>query len=418
MAPELVNPIPSHEIAAWLRSLGRTFQRDPDGPGSEAREARIRSRWDPERAWGVSDRGRWVATLATEPRQMTVPGSERGAPDVVVDAVTAVTVAATHRRRGLMGRMLTDSLRSARERREPISALIAAEWPIYGRFGYAPAAFSADYELLRSRPGARCEGDPSRLRQLERDELGEIAPALYAAARVERAGQLDRPSWWWEQVLGLDGYGAREGAPVNWLVHEGEQGPDGLVGWSPGKGGFAGLLPPLGTVEAHLATAAEDAYRDIWAYLTGLDGVDTVRLGGRPVDERARWLLGDGRMLVMRSQTDFLWLRLLDVPAALVARRYALAGEVKLEVIDLEGDRFAAGRYALEIDAQGRACCEPTAAPAEVEITQRALAAAYLGGVRLAQLAPGAARELAPGALARLELMLSTPLAPWNATWF
>ncbi len=100
--------------------------------------------WDPARAWGVRDRGQWVATLRTEERALSVPGMGDETGDLRVDALTNVTVSATHRRRGLMSRMLGGSLRTARERGDAISILIAAEWPIYCRSGYAPATLSAD----------------------------------------------------------------------------------------------------------------------------------------------------------------------------------------------------------------------------------------------------------------------------------
>jgi predicted acetyltransferase len=91
-----------------------------------------------------------------------------------------------------MARMLGESLAAARARGDAISVLIAAEWPIYGRFGYAPATLSADYILHRSRPGANCSGDPTRVRQVEREEFGDVAPAVYSAARRQQAGQIDR----------------------------------------------------------------------------------------------------------------------------------------------------------------------------------------------------------------------------------
>jgi predicted acetyltransferase len=417
VAVELVNPVAAEEIEAWARAMATTFLHDPTASEATWQVGILRDRWHPERAWGARERGRWVATLRTEPRSMTVVGSERGAPDLEIDALTNVTVAATHRRRGLMSQLLSSSLRAAHERGEAASALIAAEWPIYGRFGYAPATLSADYELLRSRPGARCEGDPSRLRQVEREEFGALAPDVFGAARRQRAGQLDRPGWWWANRFGLEGREPAHELPKSLFVHEGERGPDGLLGWSPADS-WAGLLPPLGGVAASLTAASDDAYRDLWAYLTGIDGVDTIVLNGRPADERARWMLADGRTLLMRRHFDFLWLRLLDVPAALSARRCAVEGELTLEVVDEDGDCFAAGRYALTAGADGMTVCERTGARADLRLTQRALAAAYLGGFALSGMAPGAARELRQGALTRLEAMLATPLAPWNATWF
>ncbi len=418
MAVELVNPVTVDEVGGWSRAMATTFLRDPDGPDAARRVAMLRDRWDPERAWGGREDGRWVATLRSEARRMTVAGCEHGAPDLQIDALTNVTVAATHRRRGLMREMLSASLRAAHERGEAVSALIAAEWPIYGRFGYAPATLSADYELLRARPGASCDAPPSRLRQVEREQFAALAPDVFAAARRRRAGQLDRPRWWWAHQFGLDGHEPAKEAPKNLLVHDGGEGPDGLVGWGPTDGGWVGLLPPLGRIDASLTAATDEAYRDIWAYLTGIDGVEAVTLHGRPVDERVRWLLADARTLMMSRHFDFLWLRLLDIPVALGARRCAVEGELTLEILDTDGEGFAAGRYTLAADRSGVTVCERTRNPADVELSQRALASAYLGGFRLASLAPWAARELRSGALARLDAMLATPLAPWNTTWF
>ena len=419
MAPmaEIVNPVPAEEIPGWTRALAATFLGDPDGAGTARRTELLRRGWEPERAWGARERGRWVATLRTEARSLTVPGAGSATGEITADALTNVTVAGTHRRRGLMSGMLNGSLRAARERGDALSILIAAEWPIYGRFGYAPATASADYVLRRSRAGGTCDGDLALVRQVERDEFGELAPTVYDSARRRRPGQLDRDARWWNRVLGRDGYAPSDELPHNWLVHDGEDGPDGLLAWKAG-GGF-GLIPPLGGVEVwDLATAGDAAYRDLWSYLGGIDGVDEVSVSGRPVDEPVRWLLGDARTLVMRQLVDFLWLRILDVPAALAARRYAVPGEVVLGVKDDEGEGFAAGRYVLRADGDAAECSRTDRDP-DVELTQRGLASIYLGGFRLAeQRLASVARERTPGALARVDVMFSTPLAPWNATWF
>jgi predicted acetyltransferase len=414
---QVVNPIPVEDVPGWVGAMVSTFLGDPDGPQTIRRIDMLTRSWDPTRAWGVRDGGRWVATLRTESRALAVPGVGDGTSDLWVDAVTNVTVAATHRRRGLMRRMLEDSLRAARERGDALSILIAAEWPLYGRFGYAPATLSTDYILRRGRPGGTSPGDPTRVRQVEREEFGEVAPAVYAAARRRRVGQIDRDAQWWNRVLGRDGYAPSEELPHNWFVHAGDDGPDGLLGWK--ASGHIGLVPPLGAVEVwDLTSASDEAYQNLWSYLSGIDGIDEVSLSNRPVDEPVRWLLGDARALVMSQQVDFLWLRLLDVPAALSARRYAVSGEVVLEVLDDDAPGFVSGRYRLCAEGD-EVVCEPTEQDADVEITQRALASIYLGGFRLGELRiTGMARERTSGALARLDLMFSIPIAPWNATWF
>jgi len=163
--------------------------------------------------------------------------------------------------------------------------------------------------------------------------------------------------------------------------------------------------------------ATDDAYRDLWALLSGLDVIGKIRLPDRPVDEQVRWLLPDGRALKRTYSGDHTWLRLLDVPAALSARRYTVPGRVVLDVV---GDSmgFADGRVRLEADGAD-AECAPSDAAADLRLSHRALAAAYLGGRSLRELAiGGGVDELSPGALGRADAMFGTGLAPWNATGF
>jgi predicted acetyltransferase len=129
-------------------------------------------------------------------------------------------------------------------------------------------------------------------------------------------------------------------------------------------------------------------------------------------------LLPDGRALEQSAIVDFLWVRLLDVPAALAARRYALPGEVVLDVVDEDTGRYGAGRFSLTADGPDVSCA-PTQRPADVRLSQRALAASYLGGHRLQQRTVlGDVEELTPGAVQRVDTMFATAVAPWNQTWF
>jgi predicted acetyltransferase len=414
---ELVHPVPVEELPAWQRSMATAFLRDPDDPGIVHWLEPLRRRWVPEQAWGARAAGRWVATLRTESRRLTVPGPGAATRELTAAAITNVTVAATHRRQGLMRAMLGDALRDARERGDPLSILIAAEWPIYDRFGYAPATFTVDYALRRARPGSTPPGDPSRVREVAREEFAAVAAAVFEAGRAQRPGQVERGPHLWQGTLGGDGLPPMPGLPHHWFLHEGEDGPDGLLAWK--ADGLGSLLPPFPHVDVWLlATATAAAYEDMWAYLGGLDIVEEVRLGLRPVDEPVRWRLGDGRTLVSGDVVDFLWLRVLDVPAALAGRRYAVDGELVLEVADASGLGFASGRFRLA--AQGdEVSCEPTTRAAELVLGERALASIYLGGVHPAVLAAaGAIREEVAGALVRAGAMFASPLAPWNQTWF
>ena len=416
--PQIVHPFPADQIDGWVRTMSATFLEEA---GDDAHQRWVQSLtrdWDPGRAWGVIDRGRCVATLRTLPRTITVPGAGATTRLLPVDALTQVTVAATHRRRGLLSRMLGESLAAARERGDALSILIAAEWPIYGRFGYGPAVLETNLTLYPRRAGGRVtSAEPGRVRQVEREEFGTIAPDVFAAARRLRAGQVDRDQPWWDRELGLGGYPKNTALPYNWLVHEGDDGPDGLLAWSATRG--FGSLPPMGAVRALGPFAANDvAYRNLWSYLSGLDAVDEIALPNRPADEAIRWLLGDGRTLVLTEQSDSMWLRLLDVPAALEARGYAVSGELVLEVVD-DGAPSVAGRYRLSVDGDA-VQCEPTGDDPDLTVTQPALASVYLGGMGglRPRLLEGAVAEHTPGALSRADAMLVTPLVPWNATDF
>jgi predicted acetyltransferase len=415
--PEFVHPVPRDDARNFLRTLATTFLENPYEEQFEKYAQRWLRNWDNYRVWGYRDAGRYVATLGTEPRMLTVPGPRGSTRDLVADALTAVTVSATHRRRGFLSTMLGASLEAAKQRGDAVSILIAAEWPIYGRFGYSPAADGVTYAYHPRRPHAALPPPPAgSVRAVEPDELGDVAPRVFEQARRLRAGQVDRPHPWWDRRLGLDGYEPL-GKRATWYVHEGPDGIDGLLAWTATRG--FGLVGPLGAIRVEEFAATNDAaYRDLWAYLSGIDVVDEIVLDSRPVDEPIRWLLPDARSIMPQESFDYLWLRLLDVPAALSARAYAVPGRVVLDVVDDDLGGYARGRYVLEA-GDDDAKCTPTDEPAELRVSQRALASAYLGGFRLRhRTLVGEVTELVDGALDRADVMFATALAPWCQTGF
>jgi predicted acetyltransferase len=413
---ERVHPVSHEDSRAWVAALATTLLGTPYDDDFPRRVDRWTRDWDPDRTWAYRDSGRLVATLATEQRTLTVPGPDGGTRDVETDALTGVTVAATHRRQGLLTTMIGESLRAAKERGDALAILIAAEWPIYGRYGYAPAAFGAEYVYHSKRPNAALPAaPPGSLRQVEADEVGKIAPDMFDIARRRRPGQVDRRGLAWNRRLSLDGF-EPIGKQPNLILHEGPDGPDGLLAWRVTRD-FE-LNGDLGAVEVtDFVDTSEAAYRDMWAYLAAIDVVGEVKLTDRPVDEPIRWLLRDARALQLTSTYDFLWLRLLDVPAALSARSYAVPGRLVLDVRDDSLGGYGTGRFVLEADGAD-ATCVATDEPADLVVSQRALAACYLGGNRLRNVAIQGVEEVTPGALTRADLMFSVPLAPLNQTGF
>jgi predicted acetyltransferase len=310
--------------------------------------------------------------------------------------------------------MMADSLRVAKENGYAASILIAAEWPIYGRFGYAPAVLDSGYTYRPRRPmGGLPAPKAGSVRQVAPAELAAIAPAIFDRARRQRAGQVDRPGLWWDRTLGV-GF-EPVGKQSHWILHEGPDGPDGLLAWQVTRD--FDLTGEMGAITVpHFVTATDEAYRGLWGYLAGIDVIDEIFVDDRPVDEPIRWHLADARVLSYKHTFDYLWLRILDVPATLTARTYAVPGRLVLDVVDTDLGEFGAGRFVLEATESG-ADCEPTDAEPDLRISQRALAAAFLGGYRLHQMGH-LVEELVPGALDRADLMFSTPLPPWNQTGF
>ena len=416
---EIVHPVPVDAAADWLTALSTTLLGNPWDDTFGLRVDRWKREWDDVRTWGVRDHGRWVGTLATEQSRLTVPGRDGGTASVASDALTAVTVAATHRRRGLLTQMLTQSLQEARDRGDAVSILIAAEWQIYGRFGYAPGAWCANYSYYTRRAGAAMRpASTGFVRQVGTDELAEHAGAIYDRERALLPGGIDRAGSWWSRRLGAGGFDPIPDNRGNWIMHESDDGPDGFLCWRPAR--EFELNGKLGSVKVlEFAAASPTAYRNLFAYLAGLDAIEEVSLEARPTDEPARWLIKDGRALMQTELVDDLWLRILDLPATLEARGYAAPGRLVIEVVDADGAGFAAGRYELDVDEAGAAGCTPTTKSADLTVAQRTLASAYLGAQTLRALAvTDTVDEHTPHALARLDAMLATPRPPFNGTGF
>jgi predicted acetyltransferase len=107
------------------------------------------------------------------------------------------------------------------------------------------------------------------------------------------------------------------------------------------------------------------------------------------------------------SLAEGLWLRLVDLDAALRARGFGEGEPVVLEVGDALYERNAV-RWSVGPEP-GRTEAEP-----DVELDIADLASAYLGAFTFEQLAAaGRARELRPGGLARATALFATPMPPW-----
>jgi predicted acetyltransferase len=400
--PEIRHPTVD-DAADFLRSVNTTYLEPESKDAGRAEFWLDRIRPDLDRTWGAFDRGRAVGSLRSLPFELTVPGGGT----VPADGIAMVSVAATHRRRGLLTGMIGNALAAAADRGDAVSILMASEWPIYGRYGYGPATEAAEWRVDKLRAGSR--PPLGELDYVSRVELRAAAPPAYDRMRRLRAGGLDRPEYRWDRDFGL---AQAEGADPDWdgraVVHRDPAGEvDGYLRYHCTWG--SGAENTL-TID-ELVAATDSAYGDLWRFALSVDLITHVVARSRPVDEALPWLLTDGRFAKQTDRYDKLWVRPLDVPAALTARAYLAPGRVVLEVVDKAG--YAAGRFALDAGPDG-ASCVPTTASADLTLPVAALGSAYLGGHRLGTLAvAGLVDEHTPGALGTADRLLGTDRAPW-----
>jgi predicted acetyltransferase len=411
--PPTIEKFRTEDAAEFLTAMGMTFLLDPLPDGGAARAAH----WlqlaqpDPERTRAAYDAGRIVGTHRTMSTELTLPGGAT----VGSDSVAAVTVAPTHRRQGLLTRMMTEGLRGAAARGEPVSALYASEWPIYGRFGFGPATQAATWEVSRLR--AAPQPAPTGMELVTNAEAVELGRPVYDAARRRRAGGMSRPAYRWTTDFGLDrGEGAPPGFTGYAAVHRDAAGTvDGYLLWHPEDKWSNWRSDSVLHVD-ELVAANDEAYRQLWRFTFAVDLIVTVRAADRRVDEPLPHLPGIGRAAVQAERSDALWVRVLDVPVVLGARSYGTSGRVVLEVTDPAG--FAGGTYALEAGPDG-AACKPTGESAELTLPVGALGSAALGGYRLRALAEaGLLDEHRPGAVEAADRLLGTDLVPFCTLHF
>jgi predicted acetyltransferase len=400
-----LRPIDTRELTAFAQTAEAAFH-EPAPPDYVERLAEI---LDPERTLAVFDDGRPVATTAIYSRELAIPGAS-----VPAACVSQVGVLPTHRRRGLLTQLMRRQLDDVRaDGREALAILWASEPAIYGRFGYGIAARSATVKLRTA--GARIKpGMPApegRILLTGPDEaIDRIAP-FYDDLRRRRPGHLDRDAAWWRKRV-HDSERRDEGAgPLRAAIHER---PDGTVGgyvlYAVKKG--ADLDGPDGEVAVReLVTGGAAATAAVWSYLLGLDLTRRVTWDLAPADEPLAWIL-EGPQRPVVSVYENLWVRIVDVGAALSARRYLAPLDVVFEVDDAFCP-WNAGRWRLRA-GDGPARCARTDDAAHIRLAAAELGAAYLGGPTFATLADaGRVEELRPGALEAASAAFREPREPW-----
>lgn len=408
-----VRPVTASEFPDWLRAVNTGFLRPPT-----VTEGEVASRlphMDLARTHGVFDAGRCVATFRSFAQELTMVGGAT----VPSDAVTNVTVSPTHRRRGLLSRMMATDLAAAKDRGDVVATLIAAEYPIYGRYGFGPAAWTTEWEIDVPRAGLdpRWSGPSAadgggRIDLVDGAEVRKLGPALHDRLRARQHGAVSRGNRWWQLNTGED-----VPVPGSWTepfhaVYRNADGAvDGLLVYrADDKWGDA--KQPLNRASV-LGLIAETpaAERALWHFVCSIDWITTVRSGHRAPDDLLPLLLPDPRAARIVTQADWMWVRILDVVRALESRTYASPATLTLDIHDPEG--LTGGRFRLDASPDG-ASCAPTTRSADLALDVRELGTLHLGdesALRLAAL--GRVQELTPGAAAVADRVFRAGRRAW-----
>jgi predicted acetyltransferase len=337
------------------------------------------------------------------PFELSTPGGS-----VRTAGVTVVGTYPTHRRRGVLRALMRAQIDDVHERDEPLAALWASAETIYGRFGYGIAGFCGSVDVATEHTGfAAPDRREGRLRLVEQGEALQLFPRVWEAVRRRTPGMIRRSRAWWETRILRDRGGEGGAGPKRLVVYERAGRPEGYAIYRHRQelqddGVSIGEIKILEAI-AHDGVPTEE----VWRYLLSIDWTSRFTARLLPPDHALFFLLATPRRLRYRM-SDGLWVRLVDVGAALSARRYASDGAVVVDVAD-PFCPWNEGRWRVADGAAKR-----TRAAAQLRCDVTALGSVYLGGVTFSQLVrAGRVEELRRGAATRADAMFAAERHPW-----
>ncbi|MDE2844583.1 MAG: GNAT family N-acetyltransferase [Chloroflexota bacterium] len=390
--------ITADEFVEWVRVEARAY-----GNRLNADPEVLRPHFDLDRSIAAFDDGKIVGGAHSHLQEISIPGATSP-----IAGVANIEVQPTHRRRGIMTMMMHHQLKDIYERGEPLAGLFASESVIYGRFGYGVGSLREEWSIERHYTGyAQRHETPGRFAFINPPEIGTLLPDVFRRSTLGRPGVFQKASHLWEREAS---------APEH---RQGGRGGIFYVAYYEGDRmeGYARYRTGEGTVSVQeLMAASRTAAASLWRFCFDTDLVTRAEAERRPVDDPLTWMLADPRRL-NRGTRDGLWLRLVDVAAALSMRQYTAEGRLVFEVRD-EVCPWNAARFALEATCEGAHCKATEAAP-DISIGVAALASAFLGGVSFSTLEQaGLADENEAGALERANRMFAVQQQPWTPCGF
>ncbi len=295
---------------------------------------------------------------------------------VPMAGVTWVSVATTHRRRGIAAAMMAWLDDDARAHNEPLIGLTASEGGIYERFGYGIATRSRAITIDRRRVemAERFKGDTSRIRFVDAGQHLDEIRAVFHRFRRNKVGEVTMP--YPVAHHNIESYNPK--ARMVCALH-----PDGFAVWQVNPDWNQGD-PRHGIYIHMLCGVTPEAHRDLWtlALSTDLGGEIASHKAIAP-DDPLPYFLTNPRALKTTHIGDHLWLKVLDAQAAFAARSYRTDDALVVELAD--GER-------LRISAEG-VSTERRRKRADIVLTESATGPLLVGGVAASTLAAGGRLE-------------------------
>ncbi|MEG9248066.1 GNAT family N-acetyltransferase [Arthrobacter sp. Soc17.1.1.1] len=413
------DPAPGGRFARWLDAEGIGFHDGTFDP-EDVPHYLTAYQSDERVLWGVHDRAQPAEALGADQPVATygtmVHALNVGAGQIDAHQITAVTVRTSHRRNGILRSLMMRDLREAKERGLALAILTASEATIYGRFGFGCATFTQSIEVdVRERFEVTAPRTGTTTLVAREHAVG-LAERIFEGFQAATFGSVGRQYAYPRRASGAWGRERPvEDRAVRMAVHYDDAGqPAGFVSYR-----FAGWdsEPPTMKI-VDLVASTPSAYLELWRYLGSLDLVERITWDGARLDDALPWALRDRRCYRVKGTDDVLWVRLLDVPAALGKRSYRGSGRLVLEVVDEHG--LVDGSYVLTVvDGAAQVAPVDTAAAPDATLTANALGSLYLGGVRASTLADaGGLTAHADDAVSLLDALFGRAQEPYCITHF
>jgi predicted acetyltransferase len=403
-----IRTVPADQLRPWMEAVNVAFGE----PVDEAQWQLDQTLIELERVLGAYDGAALVGGGAAFSFRMTVPGGAR----VRTAGVTSVGVMPTHRRRGILRNLMARQLADVRRNGEPLAALVASEGGIYQRFGYGLGILQGAIDIERDRAQFRTDSVPvGSVRLVDKEEARRLMPLVYEPVCAATPGFIERdPVWWDERLADIEAH--RRGAgPAYRAIYERDGAVRGYVRYRI-KSEWTGIAHNSTLIINELLAMDPIAERELWRYCFGVDLIARIQYRWGPPSHPLLLMVTEPRRLQLRVG-DAIWLRIVDVPAALAPRGYAADGSLVIDVAD-EFLPDAAGRWRLTVQG-GQATVEPTTDSADMALDTTDLAAAYLGTFSFSELArANRTEELTPGARRRADELFRVDVLPWCSTPF